>query len=87
MHHKLKILPSFYKAVVSGSKKFEIRDNSDRGFQCGDTVTLQEFSPEENKIFQITGKSINVKITYVSDYLQPQNQVVFCFDLIDKKET
>lgn len=44
MHHELKIWPQYYSHVASGSKTFEVRVN-DRGFQPGDTVTLEEFDP------------------------------------------
>ena len=40
MNHELKTLPSYFEAVLSGDKTFEIRDNSDRGFQRGDIVDL-----------------------------------------------
>ncbi|WP_204333931.1 DUF3850 domain-containing protein [Rhizobium ruizarguesonis] len=42
-HHQLKILPSHMNAVVEGAKRFEVRDNSDRGFQAGDTFELLEW--------------------------------------------
>lgn len=45
MNHNLKIWPQYYSRVADGSKTFEIRDN-DRGFQTGDTVTLQEWDPK-----------------------------------------
>lgn len=40
MKHELKTLPVYFEAVLNGDKTFEIRDNSDRGFQKGDTVPL-----------------------------------------------
>lgn len=86
-HHELKILPSFFNAVADGSKRFEIRDNSDRGFQKGDTVELIEINgfigvgTERVKSIK-TGRSARVKITYVSDFNQPDNQVVFGFEMV-----
>lgn len=81
MHHELKILPNFFEAVVRGEKKFEIRDNKDRGFQKGDTILLKELKPSiASTIF--SGREQLIEITYVSDYNQPANQVVFAFTLI-----
>lgn len=50
MRHQLKIWPVYFARVLEGSKTFEVRKN-DRGFQVGDTVQLQEFVPEESKIW------------------------------------
>lgn len=44
MIHELKTWPIHYRAVVSGHKTFEVRRN-DRGFQVGDVLRLQEYSP------------------------------------------
>lgn len=46
MVHNLKILPVFFQAVIDGVKNFDIRDNSDRGFQKGDTVIFHEYDPK-----------------------------------------
>lgn len=83
MKHELKILKPFFQSVIDGDKKFEVRDNSDRGFQKGDLVRLREV--EEGGIVHVrfTGRNQNVKITYVSSYNQPRNQVVFAFKLIN----
>lgn len=40
--HELKILPRYYKKVLSGEKRFEIRKD-DRNFKVGDPIRLQEF--------------------------------------------
>ena len=42
MIHHLKIKPEYFKAVIDGSKPFEIRYN-DRNFQKGDWVILEEY--------------------------------------------
>lgn len=76
MIHKLKILPCYFIAVERGDKKFEIRRNDDRGFQKGDTVILQEF---ENGRY--TGKKVQAEITYVTNYEQKEDYVVFGFTL------
>lgn len=77
MHHFLKITTNHFEAVASGFKKAEVRDNTDRGFQKGDIVTLDEI--HGNGLY--TGRKQLIEITYVSDYNQPRNQVVFSFSL------
>lgn len=72
MHHDLKILMTYFPAVLDGSKPFEIRDNSDRNFQKGDTVTLNEWDGE-----RYTGRQANREITFVTDYAQKPGYVVF----------
>ena len=72
MHHDLKILTTYFPAVLDGSKPFEIRDNSDRNFQQGDTVTLNEWDGE-----RYTGSSATRQITFVTDYAQQPGYVVF----------
>lgn len=77
MHHKLKILPTYFEAVSIGDKTFEIRDNRDRGFQKGDTVTLKEFDPSVGLTGKLTGAEIDKRITYVTNYEQKDGYVVF----------
>ncbi|UUI60129.1 DUF3850 domain-containing protein [Aeromonas salmonicida] len=72
MHHELKILPVYFQPVLDGAKPFEIRDNSDRNFQKGDTVTLNEWDGE-----RYTGRKADREITFVTDYAQPPGFVVF----------
>lgn len=72
MHHELKILPAYFQPVLDGTKPFEIRDNSDRNFQQGDTVTLNEWDGE-----RYTGRQANREITFVTDYAQQPGFVVF----------
>jgi len=57
--HKLKTLPEYFNAQLNGMKKFEIRKN-DRGFQCFDTIILQEWDGEK-----YTGRKMKKRITYV----------------------
>lgn len=71
--HELKILPEFFEAVTSRRKQFEIRKN-DRSFQVGDLVILQEWDHGK-----YTGNSYHVFITYITDFGQPEGQVVFGF--------
>ena len=70
MIHELKILSSFVRPILDGSKTFEIREN-DRGFQKGDRVQFKVVSDHsglsdwthqnssivhelEHKVFEIT---------------------------------
>ena len=74
MHHELKILPVYFQAHIDGNKPFEIRDNSDRGFQKGDTVTLVECV--DGSITTATGRKVTREITYVTNYGQTHEMVV-----------
>lgn len=75
--HELKILPRFYKEVISGSKTFEIRFN-DRDFKVGDVFTLREY--ENGRYTQ--SPSVYGKITYVTNYEQKDGYVVFSFKVL-----
>ncbi len=77
MIHNLKILPCFFHSVKENGKLFEIRDNSDRNFQKGDTVYLTEW-----KDCKYTGKMITVLINYVTSFEQKPNFVVFGFSIL-----
>ena len=73
MHHELKILSPYFDAVISGRKTFEIRQD-DRGFQAGDSVTLNEYDPEGMKY---TGRKYHAMIGYVTAYEQQPGYAVF----------
>ena len=73
VEHRLKIEPSFFEAVISGRKNFEIRKD-DRGFQAGDTVTLCEYRPDSS---DYTGRTTGAVIGYVTDFAQKPGYVVF----------
>lgn len=60
-HHELKILPEYFRAVVSGEKTFEVRFN-DRNFKKGDILHLKEWTPDG-----YTGRRIDADVTYVLD--------------------
>lgn len=70
--HRLKTWPKFYDDMVAGLKTFEIRLN-DRNFKAGERVTLVEFDPATNLY---TGRKINRRIVYITDYLQREGYVV-----------
>ena len=80
MHHELKILPRYFQPLLDGAKPFEIRDNSDRNFQEGDTVTLNEWDGERH-----TGRSAKRLITFVTDYAQQQDYVVFGMKAVEEE--
>ncbi|PEA54520.1 RNA-binding protein [Bacillus pseudomycoides] len=78
MLHNLKINKEFFLPVLEQIKTFEIRKN-DRDFHIGDKVVLNEWDDEKK---QHTGRKVNVEITYITDYEQKDNYVVFSFKLI-----
>lgn len=59
--HKIKLLLNFCDDVLSGDKTFEIREN-DRGYQKGDRVVFEPYSPSDpfvkhpisDKVYEIT---------------------------------
>lgn len=59
--HKIKLLLNFCDDVLSGDKRFEIREN-DRGYQKGDRVVFQPYEPSDpfvkhpisDKVYEIT---------------------------------
>ena len=60
--HELKIWPSYYDAVRSGAKTFELRKD-DRGFAIGDRVHLREWDPDHRVDY--TGRGAHLEITYI----------------------
>ena len=61
MTHTIKIRTEYYRAVLAGKKKFELR-RDDRGYQVGDEVILEEWDPEKERN---TGRWQQVVISYV----------------------
>lgn len=70
MTHELKVEPSYFEAVLSGDKTFEIRLN-DRGFQKGDTVVLKEYD------LGFTTREAAFHIGYVCTFAQKEGWCVF----------
>lgn len=58
MKHKLKIWPTYFEAVISGAKTFEVRKD-DRPYNPGDVLVLCEFNGE------YTGRVCEVDVPYV----------------------
>lgn len=46
--HKLKCWPAYFDALQRGDKNFEVR-RDDRGFQRGDVLVLEKYSPTEHR--------------------------------------
>jgi hypothetical protein len=63
--HELKIWPMYYREVVDGQKRFEIR-RADRTFLAGQMVRLREYIPETAESGGgYTGGQATILITYV----------------------
>ena len=80
MKHVIKIHPIYFKQVVKGVKKAELRVN-DRCYEQGDIVEMLEWCPDKN---DYTGNKIEIKITCVNDvskFTNVDNQVMFSFVL------
>lgn len=61
MIHELKTWVPYYRAIVEGKKKFEVRLN-DRNFQVGDKLKLREY---DNTTGEYTGRAITVDVSYI----------------------
>jgi hypothetical protein len=79
MHHILKIDLTHYENVLTGDKTFEVRFN-DRGYQKGDTFTLNVNT--NTRLYVADKKPLNGTITYVTRFQQKDGWVVFGFKLI-----
>ena len=77
MNHRKKILPEYFNDILHNNKRFEIRNN-DAGYVVGDTITLMELDGT------LTGKEIEVEITYTSTYGQQKGMIVLGFNKIEK---
>lgn len=64
MTKQLKIWPTYFEAVLSGDKSFEVRKD-DRGLCVGDTVMLREFIPNNAGGGEYTGREIAKTISYI----------------------
>lgn len=64
--HDLKIWPSYFKAVLDGSKPFEVR-RADRDFAVGDVLVLKEWDPGRGltQAYNYTGREQRVRVTYL----------------------
>jgi hypothetical protein len=60
--HALKCWPPFFKAILNGSKRHELR-RDDRHFRVGDTLRMREFDPAEESY---TGRELSATVTYTT---------------------
>lgn len=60
--HELKTWPSYYDKVITGKKKFEIRE-LDRPFKIGDDLLLREWQPYTKHGGEYTGRRTRVRVT------------------------
>ena len=70
MKHKLKIEEQHLKQKLDGNKLFEIRVN-DRGYQKGDFTEYEANNERDETIKYV------FEITYVTNFMQKENFVVF----------
>ncbi len=78
MKHELKIDEPFLEAKLAGDKLFEIRLN-DRGYQKGHFTEYVEYGEIDKSGINHSRLIIKhvFEITYVSNYMQKENYVVF----------
>jgi hypothetical protein len=69
--HELRSWPEFFRAVVEGRKRFEIRKD-DRGFRVGDCLVLCEWDPKAERY---SGDQFAVRVTYLSASFAPEGHV------------
>jgi hypothetical protein len=61
MVHDLKTKPEYFRATLSGEKRFEFRLN-DRNFALGDSICLREWIDSAQRY---TGRTSTHRITYI----------------------
>lgn len=92
MVHVRKVYPEYFEALLSGKKRFEIRqeDPSGEKFSVGDYLALNEFLPEGEHLLKpsrYSGRCLLFRISYIlraSDFpslLQP-GAVVLSLELM-----
>lgn len=59
--HNLKTWPLHFRDITAGRKTFEVRKN-DRGYQVGDLLVLQEYSPSCDRF---TGSTCKRVVSYI----------------------
>lgn len=91
MRHELKVYPKYFKALWCGDKTFEIRYN-DRNFEERDEILLEEYEPHVEDGIEIrdageySGRAIEGIITYLTNFEQKADYVVFSFREIGRTE-
>lgn len=65
--HELKVWPRYFREIVDGQKRFEVR-RKDRVFLAGQFLRLREYLPEhDGRCGGYTGNEATVLVTYVLD--------------------
>lgn len=64
MEIRKKVWPEYFKLILTGKKKFEIR-LADFDIQEGDILILEEYDPESK---EYTGRSIRKKVNFVTKF-------------------
>lgn len=62
--HELKTWPAYYNKIITGKKKFEIRE-LDRPFKIGDDLLLREWNPISKQHGEYSGRRVRVRITNI----------------------
>jgi hypothetical protein len=63
VEHRVKSWPHLFASALAGQKKHELRRVSDRDYQVGDFLLLQEFDPTTQRY---SGRELRVRITYIT---------------------
>lgn len=85
IQHEIKIEKQHFERVMSGEKTFEIRQD-DRGYQTGDVVQMNETRDDTGWSGSLSGRSVRVKIKYVSHYQQKEGWCVWGFEILPDNE-
>lgn len=72
MIHELKLETSYFDAVLTGRKTFEIRFN-DRDYKVDDILVLNEWDRLSEAF---TGREVMKRVTYLTNYAQKDGYVV-----------
>ena len=61
--HRLKCWPQFFDTILAGEKRHDLRRCTDRAFEVGQVLELQEFDPQSERF---TGRVQLVEVTYIT---------------------
>lgn len=64
--HELKTWPGPFRAVLDGTKRYEIRRN-DRAYAVGDQLHLHEYEPNGRGGGAYTNRSCLMRVTYMTE--------------------
>jgi Domain of unknown function (DUF3850) len=68
LEHKVKSWPRYFEATLTGAKAHDVRRWTDRDYQVGDCLRLQEYNPITASY---TGRELVVRITYITSAEAP----------------